>query len=225
MVTLRDGSETSDRRLDRLIQFDEGSRSYSIGVLVGDRAPRSYTWRPGSVLDQGRDGACVGFSWAGEAAARPKPIPGLAYADAMGIYRRAQQLDPWPGEAYSGTSVLAGVQACQERGWYGEYRWAFSLADALAGVAWAGPGVAGTWWHADMFDPDDDGFLHPTGGRVGGHAYLIYGVNVPGRYVKVRNSWGQGWGQRGNAKLSWDDFGALLADNGEFCIPVQRRLA
>ncbi len=224
MPRLRDGSKTDDVRLDRLLEFDERSRRFPVRALTGTRAPRSYTWRPGPVLNQGQEGACVGFAWTAEALARPKPVPALTDESARGVYRRAQQLDPWPGEDYSGTSVLAGVKAAQELGWYGEYRWAFSLEEALAGVSWAGPGVAGTWWYSGMFDPDSDGYLRPTGQRVGGHAWMVHGVNVKGRYIVMRNSWGTRWGVGGNARMTWDDFGVLLADDGEFCLPVQRRL-
>lgn len=74
-MQLRDGSTVEDPRLDRLVQFDERSRGYGIVPLLEAQdktQPRSYTWGCDiRTLDQGREGACVGFAWAGEAAARP----------------------------------------------------------------------------------------------------------------------------------------------------------
>jgi hypothetical protein len=103
-------------------------------------------------LDQGQEGACVGFGWAHEAAARPVVRPATE-ADAEAIYRRAQQLDGFPDDQ-DGSSVLAGAKATRERGWLGTYRWAFSLNDVLATVGWLGPVVIGVNWYTGMMQAD-----------------------------------------------------------------------
>lgn len=215
-----------ERTLDRRVSFDERSRAYDVRALLDRTEPRSYTWGlPQTVLDQGPDGACVGFSWAHELACRPYVRP-ADYLMAMGLYRHAQLLDQWPGEAYEGTSVLAGAKAAREAGHLSEFRWAFSLRDALAAISRTGPAVVGAWWWSGMFRPDSSGFIHPTGYREGGHAVVVRGVNVRRRLVTVQNSWGPRWGGTewgpGTALLSWDDFGTILADDGECCIPVER---
>jgi hypothetical protein len=63
-----------DRTLDRLVEFDERSRNFSAAVGLETYPFRSYTWACDPVLDQGREGACVGFAWAHELSARPKVI-------------------------------------------------------------------------------------------------------------------------------------------------------
>ena len=56
--------------LDRIARFDERSREWGIRKLQPGE-PRSYTWDCDTNLNQGNEGACVGFGWAQEAAARP----------------------------------------------------------------------------------------------------------------------------------------------------------
>lgn len=211
--------------LDRLVEFDERSRNYPIRQLLAaePRPPRSYTWRCTPTLDQGREGACVGFAWAHEAAARPVVIPGVDEAGAFALYRLAQTLDQWPGEAYQGTSVLAGAKAATQLSQLFEYRWAFGLADTLEAISYRGPAVLGVNWYEGMFRPYDDGFLRPSGAAVGGHAILAKGVSVKRQAVLLHNSWGAGWGSNGEAWLSFEDLGRLLAEDGEACIPVRRR--
>lgn len=232
---LRDGSTVEDPRLDRLQQFDDRSRAYPIRTLVGARQPRSYTWRH-YVTDQGQQGACVGHACTQEAAARPKPYFGdpvlkpAPVADlnetARTVYRRAQQIDPWEGEepVYSGTSVLAGVQAGQERGWWSEYRWALgpgpdaAAQDVILALGYAGPVIMGTVWRSGMWGADTDGYLRATGNDEGGHAYLLVSYSAKRDAVWTPNSWGgqgQGW-------INRTDLVSLLAAGGEACIPVRR---
>ncbi len=205
----------------RVQQFDERSRFFPIRTVLPDRPLRSYTWNGAPHLDQGVEGACVGHAWAHEVGAKPRPrlaTSGLAFD----LYRRAQQLDPWDGEDYSGTSVLAGAKATMEQGFLSEYRWAFGLQETLQSVAYKGPVVIGVDWYSNMMRPDLDGFLRPTGSVVGGHAILVKGISVPNKRVTLHNSWGPGWGRGGDAYLSFDDLGKLLADGGEACVPVVR---
>lgn len=211
------------RKLDRLVEFDQRSRLYPIRTLLPDRSPRSYTWALGQPnLDQGQEGACVGFAWAQELAAKPVVIPGITNAYARALYKVAQTLDAWPGEDYEGTSVLAGAKALQLDKRMGEYRWAFTIGELLAAIAWHGPVVLGVSWREAMFDPDADGRLHPDGPIVGGHAILANGVSVKRRRVRLENSWGTDWGVDGHAEIDWDDLEKVLADNGEACVPVAR---
>ncbi len=208
--------------LDRLVEFDEASRAYPIREAVGDKPLRSYTWRCEAWNDQGREGACVGFAWSHELAARPVVLP-ASEAEALALYRRAQVLDQWPGENYEGTSVIAGAKAVQERGGLLEYRWAFGLDDLALAVGYKGPAVLGVNWYEGMFDTDADGYVRVSGRVAGGHAILCRAVSVPGQYFVLRNSWGRSWGVDGDCKVSFADMGRLLAEDGEACIPVRRK--
>ena len=167
-------------KLDRLAQFDARSRAYPIRAVVGEKTPRSYTWACDAYNDQGTEGACVGFAWSHELAARPV-VGWTSEADALSIYRRARQLDGWPGEDYDGTSVLAGAKAAKERGRLVSYRWGFSLDDLILAVGYTGPAVLGVNWYEGMFDTDSSGYVRATGSVAGGHAILCRGVSVRAR--------------------------------------------
>jgi hypothetical protein len=208
-------------RLDRLVEFDQRSRAYPIRALVADKAPRSYHWSCDVWNDQGAEGACVGFAWSHELSARPV-VQRTTETEARAIYHRARMLDVWPGENYEGTSVIAGAKAVQERGGLVSYRWAFGLDDLLLSVGYRGPVVLGVNWYSGMWDTDAKGYIQVGGQLLGGHALLCRGVNIPGRYFTLRNSWGQDWGVGGDCRISFDHMARLLHEQGEACVPVRR---
>lgn len=230
-IKLKNNQTTEDIRLDRVIQFDERSRGYSIADLRTSSNLRSYTWRCNDWFDQGREGACVGFALGHELAARPAEVSGLDYNYLIQeIYWEAQKIDPWEGGAYpdanpryDGTSVLAGVKRVQKLGWIEGYRWAFNIEDVLYGLGHNGPAVLGVAWYDSMYTPDENGFIKPTGNLVGGHAILARAVNVREGYVTLRNSWGKDWGKDGDCYITFEDLEALLKQNGECCFLLKRK--
>ena len=209
-------------KLDRLVEFDERSRSFAMRPLLATSKPRrSYTWKVGVSLDQGNEGACVGFGWAHELAARPK-VHMMDNATAFSIYRQAKTLDAWAGENYEGTSVLAGAKAVKLRGYISEYRWCFSEDDLALTVGYKGPVVLGAWWRTgmDQLKRDSSGKLWASysGPIRGGHCFITHGYNVNLDAYKMWNSWGppsEFWMKR-------TDVAAMLADDGEACVPVVR---
>lgn len=210
-----------ERIFDRIPHFDPRNRDYPIMALIEERVIRARGWSLKTQLDQGAEGACVGFAWAHELAAIPRKVS-VTDDYARQIYHRAQQLDIWPGEQYEGTSVLGGAKATQEKGHMLEYRWAFGLNEALLAISYGGPVVLGLDWHYDMMDTDSKGYIHPSGGVAGGHAIVAIAVHTAVKRVVLQNSWGSFWGIGGRCYLTWDDFGSLLNDNGECCVPVGR---
>jgi hypothetical protein len=225
---MRDGTTVADRRLGRLVQFDQRSRNWPIRTLLAEAGakPRGYSWRMEYPEDQLQTSRCVGFSISQEISARPVVVPPPPFVDgepgrANTIYSRAQFLDEWPGEGYDGTSVLAGAKAATEMGFYTEYRWAFGLDDLILAVGYHGPAVLGINWKNDMFEPDGNYQIHATGGDAGGHAILCRSVSVKRKLFFLHNSWGE-WGFNGGAWISFDDMEMLLHEDGEACIPVRR---
>lgn len=228
--------------LGRRPQFDPRSRDYPVRAALRRSqefvlSRRWYLPSTAEVLDQGADGACVGFAVANELRYTPTPVdrlPGGRRVDGRyaieQIYWPAQRIDPWDGGAYpgadpvyEGTSVLAGIKAAAAAGWYREYRWAFSEHDLALAVSHLGPAVIGIPWYERMFTPDPGGFLIPDGEMVGGHAVLVIGINVQrGGFFTIANSWGRGWADRGRAKISRADMARLLAEDGEACIITGR---
>lgn len=221
--------------LDRRIEFDPRSRAFPISAVLPDKPLRSYTWRHVQ-LDQGQEGACVGFAVTMEAAARPKPffgdpvrqppdpivINGIARQNYLAAQYEDRFEDTPPAE---GTSVLAGMKIGKKVGYWDEYRWSLGPGGAAAArdVALSilsGPVVMGSWWWTGMFQADGNGYLNLTGQREGGHAWLITSYNVKRNAFWTPNSWGgagQGW-------IRFDDLAALLSDNGEAAIPTIRKI-
>lgn len=222
MSDLKNGATATDPRLGRIPDFDPRSRAFPVRALSGARPPRSFTWACPVWLNQQKEGGCVGWSMGHVAGARPLPWP-VTDADAGALYHLAQTLDPWPGEAYSGTTVLAGAKALVQSGYAREYRWAFGVDDLAAAISWTGPAVIGISWHEDMFTPDPGGTVRPTGAVAGGHAICVRGYSVRTRRFLLRNSWGRGWGLNGDCLVGWDDMAALLADGGEAAVPLAKR--
>lgn len=73
-------------------------------------------------------------------------------------------------------------------------------------------------------EPDEHGFITPTGASAGGHAYVLNGVNTDLGIFRIKNSWGRQWGDGGTALIKISDFADLMADYGEVCLAeeVQR---
>lgn len=211
-----------NRKWGRLLEFDVRSRSFPIRELLKVLKPRSYTWSCSITLDQGNTSACTGFSVAQEAAARPVVIPNITNNMAQTLYKRAKELDEWPGENYDGSSVLAAIKAGQEKGWYKEYRWAFSENDLSLAIGHYGPVVLGINWYEGMEDVDSDGLIQVAGNVLGGHAILCNGYNVKKKLYRLHNSWGKSWGINGECFITVNDLTRLLAEDGEACIPVVR---
>lgn len=255
-IQLPNGQTATDPRLDRIYELDWRSLNYTVGQeLLGQSAPvyrpRSFTWQLDEYLDQGREGACVGFAFCHELAARPQEVQGVVNQFARDVYFDAQRVDQWDGGAYpgaapfyEGTSILAGAQVLQKRGYYESYHWALSAMETAQGVGYFGPAVIGVNWYTGMFNTDPNGFIHPTGRIEGGHAVLVRAVKIVYKsprtwkfwrertwqdvdfdrsYVTIWNSWGPDWGVKGTAKLSLTNLERLIKENGDVCFPKRTR--
>lgn len=231
-IILKNNRQTTDPKLDRLVEFDERSRKFSIGdIREKSQKLRSYTWRCNEWFDQGNDGACVAFSLGHELAARPSEVKGLKNKHLIeDIYWEAQKTDPWVGGAYpdakpkyEGTSVLSGVKVVKDLGYIEEYRWAFNIDDILYGIGHNGPAILGVYWFRNMHYPDENGFVTPTGGISGGHAVLARAINIKEKYVTIRNSWGKSWGDKGDCYITFDHLEYLMKLQGECCFLMHRK--
>jgi hypothetical protein len=238
---LKDGSVTSDPRLDRVPEHDARSRSWDVRALMA--APtilpplRSFTWPNRFVSDQGREGACVGHGHMGRSINAPIRSAAKGTTDndvsAMShrVYKEAQHVDEWPGEDYDGTSVLAGAKVMARDGLYESYWWAFNIDSVLLAIAYVGPVVLGIPWLDTMFEPRPSGLLDCTGDIAGGHCIRARGVRLRARLykegldpievVRLTNSWGRSYGINGDAYIKLDDLAMLLEDEGDACVPVE----
>lgn len=255
-MELKSGFVTTDPRLDRLPAFDEASRGFMArSIVMGaepiiEKKPRSYTHNISYWLNQGSEGRCVEYSICHDLLARPVMVDPRFITDILAgkkIYWPSQRDDYWQGGSYpgavpqyEGTSVLHGVKTAAALGFYGEYRWAFTLQEAILSLGYVGPLLLGINWHPGMFNTDQNGFIHPTGPVAGGHAILAHAVKIVWldpqgpkvwanvdlnrSYIVLHNSWGNLWGVNGRAKLTLAEFDLLRRAQGEVCvIPPQSR--
>jgi hypothetical protein len=219
------------RKFDRVPSNDPRNTNFPVTLLWTDETPLctvtdapeivTKKWDDYAFLDQGPDGACVGFGTSGELAAEPESVPNVDYNFAMSVYNKAKLIDEWPGEDYEGTSVLAGAKVAQNLGYYSSYLWADNELDMARTVSNFGPVIIGIDWYEGMMDPDSKGFLRPDGSVVGGHCVVVIGIDLDGGYYTIRNSWGKSWGDNGEAKIYRTDMAKLISANGDVCKPVR----
>jgi C1A family cysteine protease len=211
--------------LDWKPNHDERSREYPIRTLLSQAPIETKMWRQGTILDQGQEGACVGFGWTAELLAEPMPYQaredsGNNYA--RNLYLEAKVLDEWPGEDYEGTSVLAGAKALKNRNLIGGYRWCFGVDDLRDAVISQGPVVIGIPWYEGMYEAKD-GIVTVKGKKVGGHCLTVTGYDAENNMFRWQNSWGRAYGLDGSALIRYDDLAGLLSEQGEACIPMDRK--
>jgi hypothetical protein len=253
-MTLKDGSEPLDPRLDRLYEEDWNSLNYPVTALLEEDRPyenyepESMIWLINTTLDQGKEGACVGFAYTHDILARPNTIrawngqPVDAKFAREQVYWEAQKIDQWDGGSYpgaqpvyEGSSILAGAKVLTTLGFYNGYYWALDLKQLALGVSYIGPAVLGLKWYRGMSSPDMTGFIYPTGPVAGGHAILCHGVEIyfltgselrswenvdkQRSHFRLHNSWGSDWGKEGDCYLTFNDMEKLLNEQGEACIP------
>jgi len=217
---------TTQSRFGRLFKRDVRDDRYSMRAMgVGKPTERTERyWNDATwVGDQGNYPRCVGFAWAHWLETGPVTHPGLdaPAVDPVRIYEEAQKVDEWPGEGYAGTSVRAGAKVLRSLGFISSYLWAHKVSEIVYALCEVGPVVVGTNWHAGMDSPKPNGRIRPTGPVLGGHAYLLSGVDRKKKRLRIRNSWGLEWGKEGRAFITFKDFKKLLANRGEACLAVE----
>lgn len=218
------------RTLDYKPRFDERSKNFAASDLIGvtDRIYRY--WNPSrTVLDQGSEGACVGFAWTTALMCAPHKIqPKKPNKQGQGTYELARYVDYWEGEDYEGTSVLAGAKVLQELGFISEYRWCFNVQEVIDAILHIGPVVIGIPWFEGMYETGPNGLVHLGGKLAGGHAICLYAYNsrrdfigAPSQTVVYwRNTWGTEYGSNGTGYITVSDLAILLAQEGEACVPI-----
>ncbi len=255
-IPLRDGSEVEDPKLGRLVQFSEESRNYQVREILeapveSRRALRPKYWVPGPTLDQGVEGQCVAEAVTDKRNGSPLRLrPTITkYSERQEFYEEAQHRDPWPGcfrghdgPAYGGTSVLAGMQEGQFRGYWDEYRWLGAGSgqlenDVIDTLRTLGGFVIGIKWLDGMYETDPNGLVKVEGRVVGGHALHVIGwqpkLRLPGSFTGTKpavawhNSWGDSYGVKkyyrtGMGFILLDDLLELLQDRGEAVVPLKK---
>lgn len=183
-----------------------------------DPSPTQNPWRSDYQLDQGETGHCVGFGWAQWGDTSPVN-DSFVDDDGHRIYYDCKVIDGETGQE-NGSQVRSGAKAMKNYGRIDAYVFAETMDDIEEWVKTKGPIVVGTDWTYDMFNPDEKGYVKPTGGFAGGHCYLLVGWDDKD-ILTFQNSWGKGFGLNGYFKMRAADFSTLLAAAGDACAGVE----
>lgn len=218
--------------LGRHVNHDPRSRAYAVQptatTLVATRHAASI-----GILDQGQLGSCTGNAGVGAAYREPIVINAgqvftwKAYSPdetgAVALYSEATKLDGYAGTyppTDTGSDGLSVAKALQKAGIISGYLHAFTLQSALLQLMTT-PLITGITWYESMFDPDFSGLLtvDPNSGVAGGHElcvdeYVPASGSAPAM-VGGPNSWGSMWGKGGRWYMTVEDWGTLLADDGD----------
>lgn len=212
--------------------FDPGDALHPMSAVLDvlpptTLIPASKSWEGNRFrVDQGNVGACVAFTgenWKGH-----MPIMDVvSNQTALANYYACKKIDPWPNE--EGTSDRYLMKVFQQQGRIERYLWAQSMAELKQWILTTGTVMVGTNWYTSMFDPEPFGGsfrLKISGGVAGGHEWLIRRYYKPYDSYKMRNSWGAGWADNGEAWISAADLERLVfGENGDACAAVEKKVA
>jgi hypothetical protein len=195
-------------------------------------------WR--EFYDQGREGACVGFS-----SSEMMTYLNRRRFDARWLWNEAKKIDPWPdtnpGDD-NGTSVSAAMDVLRAQGhvyikhgvdqtvnpqWgIAENRWATTVDDLRTCIAGGTPVVVGLNWYSNFDNPyqkGNDWFVGNSNwqqsGIRGGHAFMFNAVSDRRQAFRTPNSWGADYPE---VWFPYDVVAALLAQDGEATLVTDR---
>lgn len=217
--------KTKKYKLGRIVNHDPRSKNFAFGITNIPIVSVTHE-RYIPVLDQGNVGSCCGNAGIGAISTAPFiNQPNKVYSrdenGALKLYSDAERIDGnggYPPNDY-GTSGLSIAKALKNAGLISQqYQHTFSLLGALQALM-RGPILVGTNWHNDMFSPDPDGRVHPTGMVTGGHEYEAYRVDAELGRIWFYNSWSSAWGLNGAFYMTWQDFALLIAERGDVVVP------
>lgn len=229
--------------LGRHVEHDSRSREF----LFTASAPvveKTIVWPHNTpVLNQGQIGSCTGNAMAQLlncqmfAPCREGKVS-LNEADALKLYSLATHFDGFgPSQFYpphdEGSSGLGVAKAAHFLGYIDTYQHCFTFPQLQAAIQHQ-PVITGTSWTNPMFTPDPITGIVSVGELndqtvVGGHEYLVQGIDYERECVVCLNSWGTGWGggqglRPGQFRISFSDYVNLLADQGDIVVPHGRHL-
>lgn len=215
------------RVLDVSLDADPRNAAYPVMAKLPTALPlQTRLWRCPYSLDQGTEGACVGFAGAHWFGSDPR-MQNVSGWLARRFYRGAQRNDRWPGENYEGTSLNALLKYWQQKGLISEYRWCYTFDELCQTISHLGPVIVACDWLEECFYPDSKGWIDYEGESRGGHATAWTGINVEREFFTIQQSWGPRHGADGEVYLSFEDARKLWANNRfpRIALPAKRSLA
>lgn len=227
--------DTLDPRMGRHVEHDHRSKHFAF--LTKRARPRKKTthWTSSAPpLNQGNVGSCTATSlcqwlntdFAGKVQVEKNGGNYFNQQDALDIYSKATRLDSFPGwypDEDTGSSGNAACKAARAFGYLTGYSWLFSFGSVQAAIEQT-PLMVGTLWTDTMYDADNG--LVKVGpivqsNIVGGHEYLMTGIDWEEEVFEFRQSWGEveDYKPGGYFAISFRDFVRLIDADGDVTVP------
>jgi pimeloyl-ACP methyl ester carboxylesterase len=185
------------------------------------------------VLDQGMEGACTGFGLAAVVNLLHQRQGRDVQVSQRMLYEMARRHDEWRGVNYEGSSCRGAIKGwyhmgvCSDKLWPYDpkkpgdltierakdaraqtigayYRIRKNIVDMHAAINEAGVVYASANVHSGWMAPRKGRISYREQKKEGGHAFAIVGYDTEGFFVQ--NSWGPGWGHKGIAVWSYEDW-------------------
>jgi hypothetical protein len=214
-----------DNRLGRHVNHDPRSRRFPVRRDVPIVSVVHERHVP--VFDQGDTGSCTGNAAVGcmgtglfyDSIDARHTMPRYPFTEpgAVACYSRATRIDDYAGTyppTDTGSDGLSVAKAMVEAHEISGYEHAFNLEQGLQALMVA-PVITGVTWFTDMFEPDAEGIVHPTGSVAGGHEFVWDSHDEERGLEGFTNSWGEGWGLHGGFSIPTEEWEALLKQDGD----------
>lgn len=195
------------------------TRDYPLSAYIrGVTAVTEKIWDfTADALNQFETPHCGGFTMAHYGICHPMPSM-YENKDGDNFYYRCKDTDLEPG-LENGTSCRSMAVTGKKLGMWSAYAFATSMSEIDYWLLNEGSLMVGTSWTMDMFLPDKDNVIHPTGNIAGGHAWLLNG-KIPG-FKHGITSWGPDFGLNGGFWIPDNEFEALFHQQGEAIAAVE----
>jgi hypothetical protein len=227
-------------RRDRFDERDYLMRAYLPVVKLPDKVDCSRQMSP--VRDQGDEGTCVGFaSTVGMKEYQEKQdYSRLVELSPRFLYNACKQVDGLPDS--EGTTIRTAMKILQDNGVCQEKYWPYkphqtdkprtgakqnagkfrvltfarilNLAELRMSLAKFGPCVIGIQVFRGMMETADGVVPMPKSGErpLGGHAICPAGYDDRRKLLKFKNSWSDGWGDKGFGYLPYAYIDKFMMD-------------
>lgn len=211
-----------------ILHKDPRDTQYEYKIVTGNKPPfkQKEWWSNGWWGDQGVTPYCGAYSWLhlfedGPVFQDSIPNKSTPLFSPDLFYKKCKEIDGMSGE---GTTIHAGAAIAKNLGLITEYRWITTVDDAIDALLIHGPVIAGTHWYVGM-EADSAGRMRVSGASMGGHAYLINGVDMDRQTFRIKNSYGKKWGKNGHGFISFKDMQKLFDTGGSLCVPFVTKVS
>lgn len=173
-------------------------------------------WKPGPTLDQDGEYSSVAYSLVHHLNALPRRnyFDGEYAARLHNLIVKVEE-EHFGAVPAGGPSLVAGMLALRRLGHVDEYRLALALDTLHKWLLYRGGVSIGMDCYEGMLMPDAQGFVRPTGERLGRIAVFCRGVS-PWGALRLQYSYGSSVGHLGMAWLSRHDADWLIKHDTNF---------